>query len=349
MRNEKHRRVTLQDIARETGYSVNTVSHALRDIPDIAAATAQHIRQVAQSMGYAPNQLASSLRSGRTQVIAVILSNMSNPFYSIMTDAIQDCAMRAGYSLMIMCSRDDPDLEYQLTEQAISRRVDGILLFPHAYSQRTIQRLKEASLPFVLMFRYLERDQADAIVCDEEQGAYLATMHLLEHGLRKLAYISGDTILYSSEYRIRGFLKACQEAGLEEADRRICVMSQDHGTAVPQQEGKPVPAEALMELKRDGFNGLFVFSDVQAWRVLKTLQTTPGISPDDFGIVSFDNIEDPLSLPIPLCSVDFSYPEMARQGLELLQARMLGDNRPVQTIVCPVRLVCRGTCHRSRR
>ena len=340
------RRVKLQDIAAKTGYSINTVSHALRGMPDISAATAGHIREVARAMGYTPNQVASSLRSGHTRTLAVILGSMSNPFYGLMTDTIQDAAMQSGYTLMIMCARDDAALEYHLAEQAIARRADGLLLFPTGQSQPTIQRLREARMPFVLMSRYLERDQADCVICDEEQGAYLATRHLLEHGLRRLAYVSGSTVIFSSEQRIRGFLRACDEADLPPANRRICVMS-GHPAAKRQPKYGMIPAERLLALKRDGFDGLFIFCDVQAWHVLNILRTSNELRPRDFGIVSFDNIEGALSFPISLCSIDCDYEQMAQHGIELLRARIGGDTRPPQTIVCPVRLVCRGSCNRN--
>lgn len=344
MQKDLNRRVTLQDIARETGYSVNTVSHALRNMADIAPKTRVAIQNVAREMGYAPNQLASSLRSGRTRIFAVILGNMSNPFYGIMTDTLQDAAQQAGYTLMIMCSRDDAELEYQLAEQAIARRVDGILLIPTAHSQPTIHRLREAGMPFVLMSRYLEPGEADSVVCDEEQGAYLATMHLVEHGLRRLAYVSGSTIVFSSEQRIHGFLRACDDAGIPEADRRVYVMSDKPDAPQGQSPGSLISEECLLKLKRDGFKGLFIFCDVQAWHALNTMQNAPDIGEHDFSIVSFDNIEGALSFPIPLCSIGCDYADMARQGIELLRARIHGDTRPPQGIVCPVRLVCRGSC-----
>ena len=344
MRQDATRRVTLQDIARQTGYSVNTVSHALRNKDDIAPRTREAIQNVAREMGYAPNQIASSLRSGRTQVFAVILGNMSNPFYGIMTDVIQDAARQAGYTLMIMCSRDDAAQEYQLVEQAIARRVDGILLYPTAHSQPTIARLRDAGMPFVLMSRYLTEGEADSVVCDEAQGAYLATRHLIEHGLRRLAYVSGSTVVFSSEQRIRGFQRACDEAGIPEGDRRVCVMSGLPAAPQGLSEDSLIPADQLLALKRDGFNGLFIFCDVQAWHALNTMQNDPGVGPRDFSIVSFDNIEGALSFPVPLCSVDCDYAEMARRGVELLIARIDGDDRPPRTVVCPVRLVCRGSC-----
>lgn len=345
--NKKIQHVTLHDIAREAGYSVNTVSHALRSMPDVAPETAKHILEVARSMDYVPNNLASSLRSGHTQAIAVIVGSLSNPFYGIMVDILQECALRAGYTLMIMCSREDQEIEYKLAEQAINRRADGVLLFPNAYSIPTVDRLREANIPFVLMNRALEQNQTDNVVCDEEQGAYLATMHLLEHGVNKPVYLAASTIVYASEQRIHGFLRACREAGIPDEDRRICVMS-DLPAA---QEGLPVdttiPSEQLIALKNEGFNGLICFCDIQAWRVLYALHNTPGIAPDDFAIVSFDNIEGILSFPISLCSVDCNFESIAQQGFDLLRARINGDDRPPQTIVLPVHLVCRGSCKRK--
>lgn len=337
-------RVTLKDVAAVCGYTVNTVSRALRGDQRLSEATRERICAVARQMGYAPNQIASSLRSGRTRVFAVILGNMSNPFYGIMTDTIQDAALQAGYSVMIMCSRDDAALERQLAEQAIARRVDGILLFPTAESRPTVRRLREAGMPFVLMARCLTPGEADSVVCDEARGAYLATMHLVEHGSRRLAYVSGSTVVYSSEQRIRGFLEACADAGIPERDRQVCVMHDQPATHRSLSENVRLLVEKLRQLKAEGIDGLFIFCDVQAWHVLYTLQNAPDIGVDDFGIVSFDNIEGALAFPIPLCSIGCDYAEMARQGIELLRARIHGDPRAPQTVVCPVHLVCRGSC-----
>ena len=122
------KRVTLQDVARATGYTANTVSRALKNKPDISAETSKKIQDAARRMGYVRNAMACSLRSGHTRTLGVIVGGMSNPYYGRMTDSIQDAAAEEGYSLLIFCSRDDPELEYQLIETAISRQVDGILL-----------------------------------------------------------------------------------------------------------------------------------------------------------------------------------------------------------------------------
>ena len=338
------KRVTLQDIARETGYSVNTVSHALRNKEDIARETRVRIQQVAREMGYMTNQIASSLRSGRTRTLAVILGNMSNPFYGIMTDTIQDAAAVRDYSLLIMCSRDRPELEEQLVETAVSRRVDGILLFPTNESLRTIERLHALGIPFVLMSRDVGGGIADSVVCDEAEGAYLAVSHMIQNGRRHLAYLSHQRIVYSYEKRLEGFGRACDEAGIPEAERHVFIhVDPAHGIS-PVLDWHAALTDGLLRWREAGVDGLFVFCDEEAWHVQSVLQQTPALQDWDVGIVSFDNIQGTQYFPANLCSVDCGFSEMARQGIDLLRARVHGDDRPPQSIVCPVRLICRGSC-----
>ena len=341
------KRVTLQDIARETGYSVNTVSHALRNKEDIARETRVRIQQVAREMGYMTNQIASSLRSGRTRTLAVILGNMSNPFYGIMTDTIQDAAAVRDYSLLIMCSRDRPELEEQLVETAVSRRVDGILLFPTNESLRTIERLHALGIPFVLMSRDVGGGIADSVVCDESQGAYLAVSHLIQNGRRKLAYLSNLRIVYSYDKRLEGFERACDEAGIPGADRHTYIYFDPTGNAPPVLDWYASITNRLLRWREEGVDGLFLFCDEEAWHVQSVLQQTPALQGWDVGIVSFDNIQGTQHFPADLCSVDCSFSQMARQGIDLLRSRIHGDEQPPRSVVCPVQLICRGSCKRS--
>lgn len=340
-------RVTLKDVAAVCGYTVNTVSRALRGDQKLSEATRERICAVASEMGYRRNQIASSLRSGRTHVLAVILGGMSNPFYGIMADSIQDAAQSAGYSVMIMCSRDNAELERDLVEEAITRRVDGILLLPTGDSGPTIRRLKESGTPFVLMARYVTQGEADSVVCDEAEGAYLATRHLIDGGRRRLAYVESSHVVFSSERRLSGFLRACDEAHIPESDRSVYVASRNLMAAQQLEAWYAEMIEALVRLRDAGFDGLFVFCDVEAWHVLDAMQKSGRFDTDDFGIVSFDNIEGALSFPIPLCSVSYDFRQMAGSGIDLLRARIHGDDRPAQTVVFPVRMVCRGSCGRK--
>ena len=337
-------RVTLQDIARETGYSVNTVSHALRNKDDISRETRERIQKVARDMGYMGNAIASSLRSGRTRTLAVILGNMSNPFYGIMADTIQDAAAMRDYSLLFMCSRDRADLEEQMVEAAVARRVDGILLFPTNESPRTIERLNALGIPFVLMSRALGEGVADSVTSDEAQGAYLAVSHLIQNGRRNLAYLSNQRIVYSYERRLEGFNRACDGAGIPWEDRHFYIHLDPARGETPVLDWHASMTNKLLRWREEGVDGLFVFCDEEAWHVQSVLQQTPALQDWDVGIVSFDNIQGTQHFPAGLCSVDCNFSEMARKGIDLLRDRIHGDDRPRQNLVCPVRLVCRGSC-----
>lgn len=344
MKSEQNRRVTLQDIAKETGYSINTVSHALRGMKDISPQTRKAIQETADALGYIGNQIASSLQSGRTKTLAVILGSMANPFYGIMTDALQHAASKAGYSLITMCSRDEPDLEYEQAEVAVRRLVDGILLFPSDHCEKTVERLKAVHMPFVLMSRTYDGAEADSVVSDDEEAAYVAVSHLIAAGRRKVAYISSRGVIYSGPRRLKGFYRACDDAGIPECDRYVYNDIWYIAEFEEREKWRGSLSQKLIELKEKGFNGLFVFCDMEAWHVMGALRDSGVIAQDDFGVVSVDNIEDAFSYPVSLCSVDCSIDEMVSEGVRLLIERIHGDTSAPKKIVCPVKLVCRGSC-----
>ena len=337
-RENKPRRCTLQDIAARTGYTVNTVSRALKDKSDIAPATREHIKAVADGMGYIRNQMASSLRSGRTKTLGVVVGGMSNPFYGVMTDAIQNVAAEYGYSLLIFCSRDNPDLELQVVQSAMSRQVDGILLFPCNHSERTIARMKAAGMPYVLMARRLEDGADDCVLCDDEQGAYLAAAHLIEAGHTRLGFLSSFDVIYSSPQRTHGFYRALEAAGIP----------RENGLTACCADVAQTRAQLETWLKI-GVTGLFVFCDLEAWLAVSMLEAQGLSVPKDVAIVGFDNIQGILPIPAPLCSIGYDIPGMARSGIDLLRKRIHRDSMPPQQIVYTPHLVCRGSCGASVR
>jgi len=337
------RRVTMQDIARETGYSVNTVSHALRGLSDISPATRDMIRETAQRMGYMGNQVASSLRSGRTHTLAVILGSLVNPFYGAVADHLQTCAQARGYSLTMMCSREDPKLEQELVENAIARRADGILLFPTNASAATVERLRTLGFPYVLLSRTFGEGLDDCVVADEEAGGRLAAEHLLAHGSDSVAYIARRAIVFSGDARLKGFLRACDDLGVPEDHRRFSVLAPDGSL---DDSFERVAVQTLTEWRHEGVNGLCAFNDIEAWQIRSMIDTYPALKGWDVGIVSFDSVQACHFYPSPLCSVSADYGEMAEKAIDLLRERIHGDTRPPRTVVCPVHLDCRGSCLR---
>lgn len=329
----REKRVTLQDIARKTGFTVNTVSRALKNKSDISAATAQKIQQAAREMGYVRNIAASSLRSGRTKTIGLILGAMSNPYYAVVADMIHDAASRLGYTLLTLCSRDSAEQELLAVEAALSRQVDGILLFPSRGAQSAIERLRAANTPYVLMSRHLETGEDDCVLCNEEVGGYLAAKHLIESGKRNLGFLCSYDVVYSTEQRLKGFLRACSEAGIPEEHRHVAFAA-----------GKEDVSRTLGDWKAQGLDGLFVFCDMEAWNAISCLLSIGLRVPEDVAVVGYDNIQDKIPFPMPLCTVDPSINAMIDSAISLLRRRIHGEEMPPQIIRVPARIVCRESC-----
>ena len=326
-------RVTLQDIARATGFTVNTVSRALKNKDDISRETCMYIQKTAREMGYVRNYIASSLRSGRTKTIAMIAGSMMNPFYAILADLIQQEAVRLGYSLMILCSRDDPETEVRMVEMALSRQADGILITPCSFDSPALGLLRSSGIPFVLLSRYLEGSEDDCVYCDDEQGGYLAARHLIEKGHRHLAMMSFRHVVFSSRKRFEGFQRACLESGISTGHIHY---------SEPENE-----KDILHQLRTwidDGMTALFAFCDVEAWSLI-TLMENAGIPKDEMpDIVGFDNILRYINFPKPICTVDPGLQDEARIAIDLLRKRIHEPGLPPQQIILPVTLICRGSC-----
>jgi len=345
----KSHRVTLQDIARHTGFSVTAVSRALRGMSDIGPETTALIRQAAHDLGYVANQTAVSLRSGRTNIITVILVNLVNPFFSLAANMLQLEAQAMGYSLIFVCSRDDPRLEVELVEQAIARRSDGVLLFTTNNSGPAIEMLQGARVPFVLLARSLEGYQADTVLLDDEYGGYMAGMHLIENGSRKLAFLSACGTIPSFFPRRDGFLRACQDAGIPESDLSVHVLPYLNADLPVPPHIRQEALSVLHSLRDRGVTGLFVFCDVEACRVMSLIIGSSDLEPRDFDIIGFDGINSAQVSPLPLCSVDCGLEDLSRHAMALLCRRIEGDTSPFQTLVAPAHIVCRGSCRQTRR
>ena len=329
------KRVLLRDIASQTGYTVNTVSRALQNKPDISKATAAHIQQVAAQMGYVRNNIASSLRSGRSRTIAVIVGGASNPFYAIMIDSIHNLAEEIGYTMLVLCTRDLVEQERKAILTSISRQVDGILLYPSNQPEDNITLLRQSGIPFVLVSRRTEHPDYDYVVSDEETGGYLAGKHLIEAGHRKLAYVYSYNVIFSSDQRIYGFLRAAREANIPESDIRMFHYQND-----------PQCADQLIRWQKEGVSGLFLFCDIEAWQLMGLMEAH-GLC-DHFSLVGFDNIQSVIGFPSPLCTIDSSIEAVSKAAFDILIRRIDGERSPAIQRVFPVQLVCRGSCKPPR-
>ena len=329
-------KVTLKDIAVRTGYSVNTVSHALAGKTDIAAATREEIARVASEMGYIRNTAASGLRSGRSRTIALILPDVANPNFIIMFRGIEAFFRQKSYTVFVLNTDENPKIERDAIHAALAQSVDGIILCPTADNADNLRYLKGTGVPFCLIGRRTAQYDTDYAVCDDEMGGYLAAAHLCDAGHRRLAFFNGDPRISAAAERMAGIRRALTERGMAlNADSTLTL-------SVKTGDSNRSRIRAFFEAHPD-VTGLIAFSDLLAFEAISVLEEMGKTVPGDISVVGFDNICSDFSFSPALSSVSVSKKTMAGGAAELLWARIEGDTPAEHHLLLPTKLVERKT------
>ena len=323
-------RVTLKDVANECGYTANTVSRAMRNDPRLPEVTRQTIREAASRLGYIPNKMASSLRSGKSHVIAVIVNDLHNQHFCQMLGKMDAELQSAGYSLLILCMQLNEELAQQLINTAISLSVDGILYFPHLRSQPPIQSMLDSHIPFVLLDRRVEDFTVDTVRCDDENGGYIAGNYLAGLGHRKYLYLSGLDISSSQIDRLAGFKRAMREHGIPEENIRIIP-----GEIAEDALSNGRIADLLYPLD---YTAIVSFRDELAYPAVNALRDQGVSVPGDISVISFDNLVGGNPNLLPLTSIYAEEIDVAGEGVRTLLERIEDPNLPARTKILPVKI-----------
>lgn len=330
-------RTTLKDIAQVTGYSINTVSKALKESPNISSSARERIKRVARELGYVVNASATAMRLGVTKTIAVIVGDISNPHFAIMVKEIEALARQNQYSMIMLNTDEDSQKEADAIEVALSKGVDGIIISPVQKSAENVRRIAQAQVPFVLIGRYFDDMPTNAVVCDDRQGGEVATEHLLQLGHRRICFINGPEYVSSARERLDGYLKAHQKAGVPVDQSLIYTVSLQQETRMGQLEEIVPNANAT---------AFFAFSDVIAWEIVSLLQKNGQRVPEDISVIGFDNLLSKLPYPFPLTSVRTSKTLISVEALKMLMDQMgrpFDPNGPVSRQVVSTSVSVRGS------
>ncbi len=314
MGNPGKKKVTLKDISIATGFTINTVSHALKDKNDISPETKRSIQETAKRMGYIGNALASSLRSGNTKTIAIILGDISNPLFAIRVKEIESELRKYKYSAFIINTDEDKATEEEAVITAISRKVDGIIICPSQKSKRPIKLLQEHSIPFVLMGRHFKNKNMDFVVWDDQRGGYLATKHLLDAGRKKILFLNGPSYISSALERLQGYHQAVKEAGLPVEAENIKEIGITSGSCYKILDG--LISQGIF------FDAIFAFSDLVAWEAICRLQEAGLRVPEDVAVIGYDDIQSNIYYPFPLASISSSKKDEAARIVGILCDRI---------------------------
>lgn len=307
-------KITIRDIAREAGVSMNTVSRALNGKDDVNEQTREKIEEIAKALNYTPNQFAKGLRSQKSNVIGVIVTNIANPFYSEIVKVAEGIARKHNYDLMLCNSSEDKKLEKHILSMMQSKFVDGILITPVNADPETIALLEDTQIPYVIINRQPEQGEGVSyVVNDDENGAYLGARHLCERGIREIHYLAGPLNLYTVRQRIKG----CQRAITEYPETELII----HNMAITLVDSYEQTLQILDQYAGRRI-GLFAYNDNMALGAMKAVRERGRKIPSEVALVGYDDILFSSMLDVPLTTIRQSSTEIGERGSRILMRKL---------------------------
>ena len=305
-------RITIHDIARELNLTTATVSRALNDHPRISTETKQLVQEKAKQMNYRRNKLASSLRSGKSHTIGVIIPSAQMNFFGSVVHGIENTASNNGYSIILYQSEETTALEKKAIETFLSARVDGILA---SIAKETVDfthfiELKKRSIPLVFFDRTNEELKIPSVVIDDYNGAYLATEHLIKNGYQRIAHVAGPQHIKGFRDRLNGYSDALK------ANNKPIIKEYIYQGNVSLESGKEA-AGYFLTLNNPP-DAVFAVEDFTALGVIKCLKERNIKIPQDFGIIGFANENFDEHITPALSSVDQQTVQMGKEAFNLL-------------------------------
>ena len=278
--------ITIQDVAARAGVSAMTVSRAINHPARVAPATRQRVEQAIRELGFVPNALARQLLRGRTHTLALLVSDIGNPFFTQIARGVEDVAQRNGYTVIFGNSDESVEKERQYLHALLGRRIDGLLIAPAGNGSRPmLELLVQRGTPFVLLDRAIDGVPAEVVIGDNVGGARKLTEHLIGLGHHRIALVNGDPEVPTARDRRRGYLDTLRDHGIAPRPELIVDGSyrRDSGTRAARQ------LLALPDDQRP--TAIFAANNFLAVGVIEALRAAQLVIPRDIAIVCFDDIE----------------------------------------------------------
>lgn len=325
---------TIQDVAKRAGVAPITVSRCINNSGYCSSKTRQQVEEAIAELGYVPNRLASGLRSKHTKTLALVLTDITNPFFTTIARSVEDTASDAGYAV-IFCNTDESiSKEKKYLQMLVEQRVGGIILVPAHSVSESVAFIQKHEIPVVVLDRKVKGVKTDSVRCDSELGAYKLTQLLISLRHRNLAVLTGPRGTSTAEDRVIGCQKAMIEAHLELSAK------QRHYGLFTQQSGFDMALQAMSKTPKP--TALFAANNFIAIGAIKALQSIGLRVPEDVALVGFDDLPPALiTFPFLTVAAQPAY-EMGRKATEILLARLAnGSPDQFQEIIFPTEIVIR--------
>ena len=328
----------IRGVAAAAGVSPATVSRVLNGNSDVNAELRARVLAAVSELGYRPNGAARSLRTRATLVLGIIISDITNPFFTAMVRGVEDAAQEAGYSVILANADEDLEKESRYVEVAVAEQMAGVVLSPASSTQTRLDILTERNIPVVTIDRRIRGAQFDSVTINNRHVARQAAAHLIEQGCKRIGFVAGPSVTTTARERLAGYNAAMRAAGRPIDESLIA-------SANFRIEGGYDAARTLLRSPRRP-DGMLVSNNLMTVGALDALSEAGLEMPGDIAFVGFDEVTWALGKRARVTAVQQPTYEIGRQAADLLLARIRGDKSPPHHAVLRAELIVRNSSQR---
>jgi LacI family transcriptional regulator len=300
------------NVAKRAGVSLGTVSNVLNRPERVAPATRERVLQAIGELGFVRNEAARQLRAGRSRTIGLLVLDIGNPFFTDLAAGVESAAAKAGLSVILCNSSNNPDRENHYLSLLQEQRAYGILITPVSSRNPRIGEIRQHGTPTILVDRGAPRRQCSVAV-EDVAGGEIAVSHLLEQGHTRIAFVGGPLKINQVADRLTGARRAVRTAGLDED--RLSLVETD---VLNASAGRDAGARIAEMDKRSRPTAVFCANDLLALGVLQEMTRRNLDVPADLAIVGYDDIDFAAAAAVPLTSVRQPRSQLGQAATELL-------------------------------
>ena len=330
-------KATILDIAREAGVSKSTVSLVLQGSGLIRPETAGKVRKAIEDVGYVYNRGAANLRKAHSNVIGMVINDLTNPFFAELAVGMERVFQSAGVVPFIANTAENPVRQEEVLKSMMEQGVAGLIVSPaRGTTAEAFRRMQQAGIPVVLAMRRLREGRVPTVVPDNHRGAALAAAHLIRKGHRRLAFFGGFSDMVVYHERSDGFREGCETNGIALEDMTIV-------EGETNRKGGMACLDTALSLPNPP-TAAVCFNDAVAFGVMLALRKR-GLEPGrDFAVVGFDDVIEAETAVPALTTVSVDPQGMGRRAAQMVLKQINAGRAEPEAVVSSVRLMVRQSC-----
>lgn len=271
---------TIKDVAEEAGVSITTVSAVINETRYVSPELTERVEEAVEKLNYHPDHMGRGLRKGQSNMVGLVVSDITNPFFPRVVRGAEDRAHEKGYGLILCNTDEDPTEEEQYLTFLRSQRIDGLIIAVTNQGKENIKSLED-NIPLVLIDRTIEKLEIPQVVSENRKGAYEATNYLLDLGHKRIGFVAGIPGIRSTDDRLKGYRSAIEDQGLA-VDESLIVMGNS-------QAEDSYDATKKLSSKNDDLTAIFAANNLITIGVLRYLKENDIPYPDQLSLLCFDD------------------------------------------------------------